>query len=90
MIAYPHFSISEKTLIGHFLKGVMFSNHHLMDQTMRKNHKTYDGRGGAAKVKFSKSAPGLYVLNWEHQQYFSCLLKRTNNIIEPLYQNIIL
>jgi len=55
----PAVSISEKPLIGHFLKGVMFWYYYLIDQTIRKNHETYDDRGGAAKLQLSKSAPGL-------------------------------
>jgi len=57
------FSISEKSLIGHFLKGVMFWNYHLIDQTIRKNHETYDGRGVQQNLNFQN----------QPQDYLQCM-----------------
>ena len=51
---------SEKTLIGHFLKGVMFWYYHLIDQTIRKNHETYDGRGVQQSLSF-QNQPQDYI-----------------------------
>jgi len=59
--AHAFFSISEKSLIRHFLKGVMFWNYHLIDQTIRKNHETYDGRGVQQNLNF-QNQPQDYVI----------------------------